>query len=176
MNSSSLRNSIDHHCKDCLYDPRESGTWRKQVQNCTMPECHLYPVRPIPGGHAGKRQPLRKRIDQECKTCIVDPHAVGTWRQQVECCGSGHCALYSVRPLPLPKRKPRQESIVMSNGLNPLNNHRIPVPATLVPKRLKSSFKVYFTVKTRGKLPIFKSTFDPSLFSDITGMEVKDDR
>ncbi|MBV1899838.1 MULTISPECIES: hypothetical protein [Cycloclasticus] len=44
----SLRASINAHCKDCLYDPKEKGTWRKQVERCTITQCHLHPVRPKP--------------------------------------------------------------------------------------------------------------------------------
>jgi hypothetical protein len=42
----SLRGCIDANCKDCIYDPSESGSWRKQVQNCTVTGCSLFPVRP----------------------------------------------------------------------------------------------------------------------------------
>jgi hypothetical protein len=42
----SLRNSINRFCRECLYDPRERGSWRQQVEACTSPECPLFPVRP----------------------------------------------------------------------------------------------------------------------------------
>ncbi len=45
-----------------------------------------------------KRQSLRKCIDENCKTCIFDPKAAGTWRQQVTLCSVTNCALYPVRP------------------------------------------------------------------------------
>ena len=49
---------------------------------------------------------LRKRINQHCKSCIYDPYAPGTWRQQVTLCSVKSCALYNVRPKttrPIPK-------------------------------------------------------------------------
>ena len=41
---------------------------------------------------------LRKRINQNCKDCIYDRHAPGTWRQQVTLCSVKSCAFYDVRP------------------------------------------------------------------------------
>ena len=42
---------------------------------------------------------LRKCIDTNCKTCIYDPKAAGTWRQQVTLCTVTSCAFYPVRPV-----------------------------------------------------------------------------
>lgn len=44
----SLRKAINATCKECIYDPYDTGTWRKQVQACTSPKCPLYPLRPLP--------------------------------------------------------------------------------------------------------------------------------
>ena len=44
----SLRKCINDNCKDCIYDPTEKGSWRKQVEECTTYSCKLYPVRPVP--------------------------------------------------------------------------------------------------------------------------------
>ena len=41
---------------------------------------------------------LRKRINQNCKDCIYDRHAPGTWRKQVTLCSVKSCAFYDVRP------------------------------------------------------------------------------
>ena len=49
---------------------------------------------------------LRKRINQHCKSCIYDPYAPGTWRQQVTLCAAKECSLYPVSPItqsPIPK-------------------------------------------------------------------------
>jgi hypothetical protein len=53
-----------------------------------------------------KRPSLRKCIDAHCNTCIYDPQAAGTWRQQVTLCSVTGCALYPVRPItkaPIPE-------------------------------------------------------------------------
>lgn len=39
-----------------------------------------------------------KAINEHCKACIYDKHDSGTWREQVENCGSQHCALWQHRP------------------------------------------------------------------------------
>lgn len=44
--SLSLRKLVDQHCKDCVYDPSNGGTWRQQVDACSVMKCALYPVRP----------------------------------------------------------------------------------------------------------------------------------
>ncbi len=53
-----------------------------------------------------KRTSLRSCIDQNCKECIYDRLAAGTWRQQVTLCAIKKCPLWEVRPksatLPLP--------------------------------------------------------------------------
>ena len=41
----------------------------------------------------------RKCINNHCKTCIYDPKAAGTWRQQVTLCPVSSCSLYPVRPV-----------------------------------------------------------------------------
>lgn len=45
-----LRFRVNMACKDCIYDPEGSGTWRKQVENCTVTVCPLYSVRPVSQG------------------------------------------------------------------------------------------------------------------------------
>ena len=39
---------IEAKCVECVYDPEERGTWRKQVENCSCSDCPLYAVRPKP--------------------------------------------------------------------------------------------------------------------------------
>ena len=43
----SLRGAINAKCRDCIYDQKASGTWRMQVEACTVTGCPLYPVRPV---------------------------------------------------------------------------------------------------------------------------------
>jgi len=41
-----LMGKLDAKCVECIYDPYQLGTWRKEVANCTPPTCPLYSVRP----------------------------------------------------------------------------------------------------------------------------------
>lgn len=43
---------------------------------------------------------LRQAIDAQCRACIFDPLAPGTWREQVAACASANCHLFDVRPVP----------------------------------------------------------------------------
>ena len=45
-----------------------------------------------------KRPSLRKCIDENCRNCIYDKQAKGTWRQQVTLCSMTGCSLHPVRP------------------------------------------------------------------------------
>ncbi len=55
------------------------------------------------------RPSLRKCVNENCKTCIYDPRAAGTWRQQVTLCSVTDCALYPVRPV---TKSPIPESVL----------------------------------------------------------------
>ena len=53
-----------------------------------------------------KPRSLRKCIDENCRNCIYDEQAKGTWRQQVTLCSVTSCAIYPVRPVtksPIPQ-------------------------------------------------------------------------
>lgn len=43
----SAKKCIAEKCKECIYDPTEQGSWRHQVENCTITSCALHPVRPL---------------------------------------------------------------------------------------------------------------------------------
>lgn len=43
----SLKKCIEAHCKNCTYDKLVEGTWRAQVEACTVRSCALWPVRPL---------------------------------------------------------------------------------------------------------------------------------
>jgi hypothetical protein len=45
--SKSLRKRIDLMCRSCIYDERAPGTWRRQVESCTVRHCPLWDVRPV---------------------------------------------------------------------------------------------------------------------------------
>jgi hypothetical protein len=46
MKKPGLRSRIDAKCCECIYDPFQPGTWRKQVELCTAQTCPLFRVRP----------------------------------------------------------------------------------------------------------------------------------
>ncbi len=44
---SSRKLAIEAKCRDCIYDEKECGTWRQQVESCTCYECPLFNYRPL---------------------------------------------------------------------------------------------------------------------------------
>ena len=53
-----------------------------------------------------EKRSLRKCINENCRNCIYDEQAKGTWRQQVTLCTVESCAMYPVRPItdaPIPE-------------------------------------------------------------------------
>lgn len=51
----SLRKAVNDKCKECIYDPRSPGTWRKQVEDCTSRLCPLYQERPVQIQNSSKK-------------------------------------------------------------------------------------------------------------------------
>jgi len=43
----SLKKHIESKYKDCTYDQSQPGSWRQQVENCTVHSCPLWEVRPV---------------------------------------------------------------------------------------------------------------------------------
>ncbi len=43
----SLKKCIEAKCKDCTYDHKAPGSWRDQVEQCTVRSCALWEVRPV---------------------------------------------------------------------------------------------------------------------------------
>lgn len=41
----SLRARVDAHCVSCIYDDLVPGTWRQQVEDCSVTNCPLFEVR-----------------------------------------------------------------------------------------------------------------------------------
>ena len=41
----SLRARVDAHCVSCIYDEFADGTWRQQVEQCSVTSCSLFDVR-----------------------------------------------------------------------------------------------------------------------------------
>ena len=56
----SMRKAINDMCKSCIFDGSSEGTWRKQVEDCTSPNCPLYPLRPITHVTNDNRKKLEK--------------------------------------------------------------------------------------------------------------------
>jgi hypothetical protein len=46
------------------------------------------------------RPSLRQAINDQCKSCVYDKLAEGTWFNQIKNCQGYSCPLYPVRPLP----------------------------------------------------------------------------
>lgn len=59
----SLRGAINTHCRDCAYDPLDkgAGTWRAQVESCSVTSCSLYSVRPTTKIKAAARRRENKK-------------------------------------------------------------------------------------------------------------------
>ena len=51
----SLRKAVNDKCKECIYDPKSQGTWRKQVEDCTSRLCPLYSERPVQIRNSSKK-------------------------------------------------------------------------------------------------------------------------
>ena len=58
---------------------------------------------------------LRKHINQNCKDCIYDSSAPGTWRQQVALCSIKSCPFWDIRARPT---SPIPESILRWYGVD----------------------------------------------------------
>ena len=43
----SAKKCIAEYCKSCTYDQTQPGSWRQQVEDCTLVNCPLFPVRPM---------------------------------------------------------------------------------------------------------------------------------
>ena len=46
MTKISAQKAIHNYCKGCIYDPLDKGTWRDQVERCTITHCELFEHRP----------------------------------------------------------------------------------------------------------------------------------
>lgn len=55
---SSLRRLINENCKSCIYDKEANGSWRRQVENCTVNKCAFWLVRP-------KSMDISKRLSKK---------------------------------------------------------------------------------------------------------------
>ena len=58
---------------------------------------------------------LRKRTDENCRDCIYDSLAPGTWRQQVSLCTIKTCPFWDIRAKPT---SPIPESTLRWHGVD----------------------------------------------------------
>ena len=42
--------AISQHCRECIHDPEAPGTWRQQVELCSITQCALFRFRPTSTG------------------------------------------------------------------------------------------------------------------------------
>jgi hypothetical protein len=57
MNLSPMK-AITAHCKECVYDNKDSGTWRQQTEACQITSCPLHQHRPVTGGRNASSRKL----------------------------------------------------------------------------------------------------------------------
>ena len=68
----SLKKAIEQKCKDCTYDSACPGTWREQVEACTVKRCALWEVRPVSVNTVNLRRALASTMDAQQVTAGVD--------------------------------------------------------------------------------------------------------
>lgn len=51
-----IKKAVANYCKSCIYDALSGGTWREQVEACSITQCDLYQHRPITAKTAQKRR------------------------------------------------------------------------------------------------------------------------
>ena len=51
--------AITQYCKNCGYDAKGKGTWRKQITDCLSTDCDLYPFRPVNAAEQHKRKLIK---------------------------------------------------------------------------------------------------------------------
>jgi len=66
----SAKACIARFCKECIYDPTETGSWRQQVENCTITSCPLYSVRPLTTATVHDKR--KSRLLSDGKLILVD--------------------------------------------------------------------------------------------------------
>jgi hypothetical protein len=67
--SKGLRSRVDSNCVNCIYVELEPGTWRQQVELCTVSSCPLWDVR------AQSRAKPLKTAESQFSRIVGQPHA-----------------------------------------------------------------------------------------------------
>jgi hypothetical protein len=60
--------AITEMCIGCNYDEKDKGTWRQQIESCTMKNCPLYGFRP----KTIKTEQIERRLRNTDKVGIND--------------------------------------------------------------------------------------------------------
>ena len=75
IKSTGLRARINAHCASCIYDEIISGSWKRQVTECTVTNCPIWDVRPK---IASKDQKQTSKIHPTpLDDCLTDNHTYG---------------------------------------------------------------------------------------------------
>lgn len=72
----SLKKAIEGKCKDCTYDHAAPGTWREQVEQCTVKSCALWEVRPVTVATVNMRRAGVQIVDQALLDSLPDEDEV----------------------------------------------------------------------------------------------------
>ena len=68
----SLKKAISDKCKDCTYDQCAPGTWREQVEACTVKACALWEVRPISTASIAARRKGPAELDVDALLATLE--------------------------------------------------------------------------------------------------------
>jgi hypothetical protein len=68
----SLKKCIEQKCKDCTYDHAAPGTWREQVEQCTVQLCALWPVRPMTVATINQQRKAKAGSDFNADALVAD--------------------------------------------------------------------------------------------------------
>ena len=67
----SAQKAIRNHCKGCIYDPLEKGTWLQQVDACTVTKCELFNHRPLTAKTRAKNEEKRLSLLTQAEREII---------------------------------------------------------------------------------------------------------
>lgn len=61
----SLKSAIRAKCKECTYDSSQPGTYLRQIEDCRVTKCALWPVRPMTVETINLNRKARGTVDSE---------------------------------------------------------------------------------------------------------------
>jgi hypothetical protein len=68
--------AIAAKCRDCNYDPLDTGTWTQQIESCTSTDCALWEHRPVTGATKAERKAER--------IAAMSPEELAAYQAKVE--------------------------------------------------------------------------------------------